>query len=97
MRKSMFYLLRVGLVWTVIVLLSFDTALACRWLHACRVRRVTSCYCVPVCVPVEVTCGTPVQKSPVQKSGEDMIEPAPEEPGPEVAPPAPPEVTPEAP
>ncbi|TVS09346.1 MAG: hypothetical protein EA424_27295, partial [Planctomycetaceae bacterium] len=62
MRKSLFRLLRMAMVWTVIVLLSVDAALACRWLRVHRGCRVVPSLRVPVCGSV-VTCRTPIQKA----------------------------------
>jgi hypothetical protein len=69
MRKSLFRLMRMALVWTVVVLLSVDAALACRWLRTYRV-----CQSVPSChMPIGGIVGT--CHSPVQKSGEAWVAP----------------------
>ena len=65
MRKILKRLAYVSLVWVVVVLMSVDVTLACRW------ARARHCAAPPVCVWSDVVhdTGTPVQKSgPWQKS-----------------------------
>ena len=73
MRKSLFRLMRVAVVWTVVVLLSVDAAVACRWLRTQRV-----CQAVPSChMSISGMLGT--CQSPVQKSGKAWLAPSTDE------------------
>ena len=91
MSKTLRKLLRVFLVWTVVFLLTFDTAMACRFFASRSARRccVPAPSCWDPCIQVEPSeCGVPLSKSPIQVDSEPMVveptvpEPKPEEPMP---------------
>ncbi len=68
MRKTYRRMTQMVLVWTVVLMLSLDTAMACRWLRMRRACAPPSC-----CQPIDMGCCVPMQKDncqkgPIQKS-----------------------------
>ena len=76
MRKIIKKLTYVSLVWVIVVLMSVDVSLACRW------ARARHCAPAPVCVWTDVVqkSASPIQKGgPIQKGAEQGPAPMPDD------------------